>query len=858
MAYTPAHRRRSRSGIFSLFNNLSPQKLVLYGVVALIGLSILGYIATFIAFAWYARDLPSPGKLSQSRGSSTVYYDREGEVLYEMFKDKNRVPVAFRDISKHLKNGTVAVEDKRFYTHKGVSEFGILRAFFFNYVLGQPQGGSTITQQLIKNTLLSSERSITRKIREAILASEVEKRYTKDQILEMYLNENPYGGAMYGVGAAAKGYFNKSAKELTLVESAFLAGLPQSPSRYSPFVGEKDAWKGRTKDVLRRMREDKYITKDDERSALKQLEKIRFTSPNLSVDAPHFVFYVKDQIEKEFGDGSTDKGLKVKTTIDKEVQEKVQKIVKDEIENIKDEYDVGNGAVVVLNSKTGELLAMIGSYDFNDEDYGKFNVAVDGLRQPGSTLKPIEYAVAFEKGYSPSTIIMDVKTSFGKQGDDEYIPENYDEKYRGPVQIRFALGNSFNVPAVKMLAMVGLRDFLQKAYDMGLATLSPTEENMSNLGLSASLGGGETTLLQLTSAYSVFARGGTKVDTQSIVDITDFGGKKIYKQSKQKEQKVLSPEVSFLISHILSDNNARADAFGTRSYLNVPGKTVAVKTGTTNDKRDNWAVGYTKDVTVGVWVGNNDNTQMNQSVASGTTGASSIWYAVMVELLKKYGDGIIDKPDKVKAIEIDSYLGGLPKDGQSKRSEYFIEGTEPTDIAPNYKKVKISKTNGKLANDVEIKSGNFEEKDMICFTENDPISDDNKNRWQEGINEWAKGQDSKFQCPTETSDGSADSIFVSIKSPSDKTRVETNNVEVQAKIVSGSSVKRIKIYVDGNEVKNIDGDRKDIVETITLSDGVHEIKVQAWNDKDKNGDSTVKIGVKKDLNDAVITPTPDD
>lgn len=856
MAYSPSRRRRSRFSIFSFFSNLTPQKLALYGVVGLIGVAIIGYFLTFALFAWYARDLPSPGKLSQARETSTIYYDRDGKVLYEMFKDKNRVPVASKDIATYLKDATVAVEDKHFYTHKGISETGIIRAFIFNYFFGQPQGGSTITQQLIKNTLLSSERSLTRKIKEAILASEVEKRYSKDQILEMYLNENPYGGSMYGVGSAAKGYFNKSPKDLNLIESAFLAGLPQNPSRYSPFIGIKDAWKTRTKDVLRRMREDKYITKDQEDSALNQLERLKFTAPNLAIDAPHFVFYVKDQIEKEFGSSAIDKGLQVKTTINKEVQEKVQEIVKDEINDIKKDYKVGNGAVVVLDSKTGDLLAMIGSYDYNDEKYGKFNVAVDGYRQPGSTLKPIEYAVAFEKGYTPSTVIMDVKTSFGKQGDEEYTPENYDGKYRGPVQIRFALGNSLNVPAVKMLAMVGLRDFLQKAYDMGMSTLAPTENNMNNLGLSASLGGGEVTLLELTSAYSVFARGGTKVDTQSILEISDFNNKKIYKKPNSKETKVLSPEIAFLISHILSDNNARSEAFGTRSYLNVPGKTVAVKTGTTNDKRDNWAVGYTKGITVGVWVGNNDNSTMNPNIASGTTGASSIWYKVMTELLKKYPDGIIDKPDKVKAIEIDSYLGGLPKDGQGKRSEYFIEGNEPKDIAPFYKKLKISKANGKLANDVEIKSGNYEEKEFICFTENDPISTDDKNRWQEGINEWAKSQgDEKYHCPTETSDASADSVIVSIKSPGDKSKVDSNNVEIQAKITSGTPIKRVKIFANGNEVKNLDGDRKEIFETITLNDGVYDIKVQAWNDKDKSSDATVKVGVKKDPNEST-TPTP--
>ncbi|OGK52078.1 hypothetical protein A2966_03750 [Candidatus Roizmanbacteria bacterium RIFCSPLOWO2_01_FULL_41_22] len=856
MAYIPLRQRRGGFNLKRFLAKLTPQKVALYGTLALIALVVIGYLFTFLVFAWYSRQLPSPGKLSQNQGASTVFYDRDGKTLYEMYKDKNRVPVPFDQISKYLKNATVAIEDKRFYTHHGISEFGILRAAVFS-ILGQSQGGSTITQQLIKNVLLTSERSVSRKIKEAILAGEVEKRYSKEQILEMYLNENPYGGSYWGVGSASKGYFDKTPKDLTLVESAFLAGLPQSPSRYSPFLGKTDAWKGRTKDVLRRMREDGYIVSDQEKQALAQLEKMKFTSPKLAIEAPHFVFYAKRQIEDEIGAGLLDRGVKVKTTIAYDVQDFVQKAVKTEIEKIKKDYHVGNGAVVVLDSQTGEILAMVGSYDFNDEDYGKFNVAVDGLRQPGSALKPIEYATAFEKGYTPSTVIMDVKTNFGKQGDDEYTPENYDGKFRGPVEIRFALGNSFNLPAVKMLAMVGLRDFLQKAYDMGLSTLAPTQDNMNNLGLSASLGGGETTLLELTSAYSVLARGGIKIDTQPIIEISDFQNKGIYKKPKVQERKVLSPEVSFLISHILSDNNARSEEFGLNSYLNIPGKTVAVKTGTTNDKRDNWAIGFTKSVTVGVWVGNNDNSPMNAKIASGTTGASEIWYTVMREILKKYPDGIIDKPDKVKAMEIDAYLGGLPKDGYPKRSEYFIEGAEPKDIAPYYKKLKISKANGKLANDIEIRTGNYEEKDFICFTETDPISTDGKNRWQEAIDAWAREQsDEKYHCATETSDASADSVVVSIKSPNDKSKVDSNNVEIKAKITSLSSIKNIKIYANGSEVKSLDGDRKDIDETVTLLDGVYDLKVKVWNDKDQLGEATIKVGVKMDWDSISPTPPP--
>jgi len=567
------------------------QRFLLYGAIASFGLIIVGFIGVFILFAWYGRDLPQPGKLSESRANSTVFYDRNGETIYEMFQDENRVPAAEKDIPDMLKKATVAIEDKRFYEHKGISEFGIMRAAFSS-LMGNPQGGSTITQQLIKNVLLTSERKLSRKIKEAILAYEVEKKYTKGEILTMYLNEAPYGGTYVGVGSASMGYFGKPPKDLSLVESAILAGLPQNPTSFSPFIGKKDAWKGRAKDVLRRMREDEYITKEQEEKAVSQLNKVLFSSPKSAINAPHFVFYIRNEIEKEFGPAILEKGVKIKTTLDLDVQQKAQEIVKTEIGAL-EEYDVGNGALIAMDPENGDIIAYVGSYDYNDTAFGKYDVVSQGHRQPGSTLKPIEYAVALKKGYTASSVIMDVKTEFPNQGDEKaYTPANYDGTYRGPVQIRFALGNSYNVPAVKMLAMVGLRDFMQQLYDMGIDSMEPTAANMRNLGLSASLGGGETTLIDVTQAYAALANGGSKVEPSGILEITDFSGKSLYKRNEPKLKPVLSPEISFIISHILSDNNARIDAFGATSYLHIPGKTVSVKSGTTDDKRDNWAIGY--------------------------------------------------------------------------------------------------------------------------------------------------------------------------------------------------------------------------------------------------------------------------
>lgn len=847
-----SRRLRFRSQYFK-------QRLIAYGLIGIFAFLIIGFIFSFLVFAWYAKDLPSPSKLSTMTGYSTVFLDRDGKVLYDMYKDKNRVPVTFKEVPDYMKQATIAIEDKNFYKHGGISQFGIIRAVI-NIMLGRGlQSGSTITQQLIKNVLLTSRQTISRKVQEMILAIEVERRYSKDEILLMYLNEAPYGGTFWGIGTAAKGYFGKEVNELNLVQSAFLAGLPQSPSVYSPFIGKVDAWRYRTKDVLRRMREDKYITREEEKKALFDLEKMKFTTPKLTITAPHFVFYTKGQVEKEYGEKLIDQGIKVKTTLDLEAQKTTEEIVKEEVEKLEG-LNATNAAVIVLDSKTGEILAMVGSYDFNNEKFGKFNAAL-GLRQPGSAVKPLTYATAFEKGYTPSTVLMDVKTEFssGSSTDKPYIPVNYDGKFRGPMQARFALGNSENIPAVKILAMTGLRDFLQKANDMGLTQFAPTSENLNRFGLAVTLGGGETTLLNLTSAFSVLADSGQKKDTSSILEIIDFKGKKIYKKVRVKGKEVLSPEVSFLVSHILSDNIARLEVFGPNSYLNIPGKTVAVKTGTTDDKRDNWAVGYTKSITVGVWVGNNDNSPMNPKIASGATGASPIFYRLMRELLKDHEDGIMDKPDKVKALIIDSYLGGLPKDGYPTRSEYFIEGTEPKDISPFYKKLKISKANGKLANDLEVKNGNFEEKEFIVFTESDPVSGDGKNRWQEGINAWLKDQgDPKFHPPTETSDSSIEDVIVSIKNPMGQQTVNSNNIEIKAKLISITKIKNVKIKINGSEVKSIDGDRDEISETINLTDGAYELQVVATNEKDKQGESTIKFGVNKPWDYSVPTtiPTP--
>lgn len=816
---------------------LDRQRLLLYAGGFVIVIAVIGFLAASALFAWYARDLPSPGKLSEKTAASTVVMDRNGEVIYELYQDKNRVPVSSEEIPEILKQATVAIEDKSFYDHGGISQLGIMRAAISTFFKGEVQGGSTLTQQLIKNVLLTSERSLARKVKEAILASEVEKRYTKDEILEMYLNEAPYGGTYWGVGSAAKGYFGKQPSQLNLVESAILAGLPQSPSRYNPFTGSNDAWRYRAQDVLRRMHEDGYISDEQLESASSEVERYEFEPQNVAITAPHFVFFVRDFVKEEFGEGALSNGLKIRTTLDLEAQQVAEEIVKEEVDSLMEEYDLGNGAMVMLDSQNQDILSYVGSYDFSNEAYGKFDVVSQGMRQPGSALKPLVYAMAFEKKYTPATILMDVETDFGQ----EYIPVNYDGTFRGPVQMRFALANSLNIPAVKTLALVGIKDFLQLAYDMGLESLAPTDENMNRFGLSVALGGGEVTLLELTTAYTAFANGGTVRPPQFIEEITDYDGKVIYKKPNVSPKRVISEEVAFLVSHILSDDSARTWAFGTGSLLSIPGKTAAVKTGTTDEKRDNWAVGFSKDVTVGVWVGNNDNQQLNAQIASGTTGATSIWHEVMEQMLKKYDDGIIEKPEDVIAVEIDGYMGGLPKEGQPTRSEYFVEGTEPEEVSPYYKTLQIH--DGKLANEIQIEAGAYEEKDFIVVTESDPLSLDGKNNWQEGIDSWAEEQeDETLNPPTEVSDKSLDDVAVNITGPKNRTTVRSE-FELKARISSREKIRTVRIYLDDTEVKKLDGDIEKLSEKITADDGAYLLKIEAENEKGKIGSSTLDIGV---------------
>lgn len=667
----------------------------------------LATIFLLIAVSWYVtRDLPSPKQLENREiPQTTKIYDRNGELLFNVYTDQNRTLVPLSEVPKHLIEATLAIEDKDFYKHKGFDIYGIIRAFNKTVFQGTLQGGSTITQQLVKSVFLTPERTINRKLKELYLAFRVEMAFPKDRILEMYLNQVPFGGTAWGVAAAAERYFGKNVADLTLGESALLAGLPAAPSYYSPFGQDPQRAKNRQILVLNRMIEEGYITREEAEAASKQ--KLEFRQDIIDIKAPHFVMFVREYLAEKYGETVAARGgLKVTTTLDLKIQEEAQKTVAKNIADLAS-YNVGNGAALVIKPGTGEILAMVGSRNFFDkENDGNVNVTI-ALRQPGSSIKPINYSTALEhKLITTATIIMDVSTTFSG-GPQPYRPVNYDSRFHGPVPVRDALANSYNIPAVKVLALNGVGAMIEQARKMGINTF----EDESRYGLSLTLGGGEVKMTELATAFGVFANEGERVDLTPILKIEDSSGRIIEEFKQKKGERVLSHETSFLISHILSDNGARSAAFGSNSLLNIRGKTVAVKTGTTDDKRDNWTVGYTPSYLVTTWVGNNDNTPMTR-VASGITGATPIWNEIMTFVLQDKVNETFKVPSGVTGVEICATTGGPKTEGCQGKFEYFIAGTVPKEDTFKRAKVWVDVTTGQI---VEPGSPNAEERDEVVL-----------------------------------------------------------------------------------------------------------------------------------------------
>ena len=626
----------------------------------LIGFMTAGMLTLFYQSYILVKSLPSPRSIGKvNYPLSTHIYDRNGKLLYEFYRDQNRTPVKIKDLKPYVYQASIAIEDKDFFTHNGVSPIGgIARALKEFAITKQVQGGSTITQQLVKTALLSPERTIERKMKEMILALWTERLYTKERILEMYLNQVAYGGSAYGIEEASKAYFGKSAKDLKLSEAALLAGLPQAPSIYSPFANPKLAF-GRRNEVLKKMVEQSYITKEQRDAA--EREPLPNFSSATSIHAPHFVFYVKGELEKKFGTRMVEEGgLRVNSSLDLSIQDEIQNILQEEIAKVA-ALNVTNGAVIVTRPSTGEIIAMVGSVDYFNSPNGAFNVTT-ALRQPGSSIKPLMYSLALEKGMTAASAIDDSPVVFKISDTEAYRPVNYDGRFHGRVTLRSALANSYNIPAVKTLNQLGVNPFIDHARALGITTWN----DPTRFGLSLTLGGGEVTMLDMARAYGTFANLGSRVDLDPFISVVSLDSDKLYEHESRKRP-VLSEGSAYVITDILSDNVARQSAFGPNSQLEIPGYKVAVKTGTTDSKKDNWTIGYTPEFLVGVWVGNNDNSPMNPALASGVTGAAPIWHRVTDMLLKNYStqNTWFNKPDSV-----------IGKPCFGGKVEYFIQGTE--------------------------------------------------------------------------------------------------------------------------------------------------------------------------------------
>jgi 1A family penicillin-binding protein len=706
--------RKNGTGFFVILARLTT--VAIFAILAAVTLVVASSVGAVAAvYAYYAKDLPDPRAIEtqQEHRETTKIYDRTGQhLLYEVFDprfgDRTYIPVD--QIPLYLRQATITIEDRTFYENPGISPEGIARAFVQNLTGGSVQGGSSITQQLIKNVLIEPEertqRSYARKIKEIILALEISRRYSKSQILEWYLNTNFYGNLAYGVEAASQVYFGKHVQELNLAEAAMLAAIPQFPG-LNPIDNPEQARK-RQEVVLEKMVEQGYITQEQATAARDEKLKIQPVQERFDIIAPHFSIYVRKLLEEEFGPEMVHRGgLRVYTTLDLDLQQTAERIVREQIKKLEEAgKKAHDGTLVAIRPRTGEVLAMVGSVDYwNKEIDGNVNMAL-AERQPGSSFKPFNYVTAFAQGYTAATMVMDVRRSFPNPPEPPYVPEDYDRKYHGPVRLRTALACSYNIPAVWVLQQAGVKNVVNTAHRMGIETL-----NADYYGLSLTLGGGEVRPIDMAFAYGVFANNGTmagepvpankrrpgyrELQPVTILRVEDKEGNVLKEYTRPETRQVLSPQLAYLITSILSDNDARTPAFGSRSPL-LLSRPAAAKTGTTNDWRDNWTIGFTPQLVTAVWVGNANNEPMEN--VSGLSGAAPIWHDFMEYALRNEPVEKFVRPPGLVDVEIDPVAGLLPTQySEPPLREIFIEGTQPTAYDNVHRAFRINKETGKLA-----------------------------------------------------------------------------------------------------------------------------------------------------------------
>lgn len=661
----PAHKVKQQGWLrrkFGWFFKRSPKHILFISLFILLILILIGAV-TWVVFA---TTLSNKDSVMNRNKTGVTLLDRNGKAFYTFYNAHSNTYVALKDIAPIAQKAVIASEDKDFYKHPGFSLAGIGRAIW-NAVSGGQGGGSTITQQLVKNALLSQDQNLLRKYQEIILSVEIERRYTKDEILEMYLNSAYFGEGAFGIEDAAKAYFGKPAKDLSTAQASMLIGLLPAPSAYSPISGNAQYAKDRQKYVLGRMQEDGYITSAEQQSAYSEQLTYNPQPTDTNVQAPHFALMVKQALEDKYGQELIARsGYKVKTTLNLDWQGQAEAAVAKQV-NALASNKVSNGAAVAIDPKTGEVLALVGSKDWNDTIFGKVNMAT-ATRQPGSSFKPVVYGTGIEqRDLTAATIFDDKLTDF-----NGYEPHNYTGRFYGKVSARFALANSLNIPAVLALQKVGIQPVLTQAKAMGITTLTDTPEHY---GLPLALGSGQVKLIELTNVYAAFANAGKHNDIQTILSIEDKNNHEIF-TSKPQNSTVISEQTSYIISSMLSDNNARAPTFG--SSLNLSGgRPAAVKTGTTEDYRDALTIGYTPSLVIGVWIGNNDNTPM--SSVAGSSGSGPIWKQLMQQFLNGTPNEQFKQPSGVVAQQVCTSTEAIASTtGTNTFTEYFRASNIPS------------------------------------------------------------------------------------------------------------------------------------------------------------------------------------
>ena len=812
-------------------------------------------LALFLTLA--SIGLPFPGKVSAARAEATTILARDGQTeLYKIRGEKNRTPIGFEQMPECIKDATVAVEDKSFYKHQGLDPRGVLRAILVNFESGQAtQGGSTITQQLVKNALLSPERTLTRKAKELVLSLEIEQMYAKDDILRIYLNEIPYGNNAYGIEAAADTYFGRHAKDLTLAQCATLAAIPRAPTFYSPFNNaDPNRLKSRSKFVLDQMVAEKYITGDESAAAKAAidgpLQAEYAAAKGEEIRAPHFVFYVREQLEQRYGAKTVaEGGLRVVTTLDPAKQEVAEDVIENNARTRFGGFGASNAALTSIDPKTGQIVAMVGSVDyFNTAGEGNVNVATSD-RQPGSALKPLVYLAGFKEGrdpnldfsFNPATLLWDVKTDFG----GGYAPNNYDSQFRGPVSARDALQQSLNVPSVKMLDLVGIGDALNLAHEMGITTLNEPER----YGDSLVLGGGEVKLVDLTSAYAVLANQGTaayynkNVNNQGLrnnstplIEIKDRKGKVLHKYEERKRE-IVSKELAYQMSDVLKDDGARAPQFGRGGPLTLPGRPdTSAKTGTTDSFRDGWTVGYTPQLAAGVWLGNNDNSPMNR--VGGSLGAAPIWNEYMRRVLEGSPAEKFERPKGIEEIKVDRLTGKLPgRAGTPTKNEIFTSGNKPVQKSDTDTGADPCQSNVNLGG-------------LHSERPTNPA-------WENPVQTFIKTRGVALRAPTEDTQNNPEcGPEVSIVQPANGATV-SGTILIQARATSERGIRSVEFTWDGQAIGSATAPPFTASYTIKDTGGKHTIAARATDEQGNAKTATISVTVEEVEEEPSPSPSPD-